>query len=345
MNLQLKLDRQLILFLIPLGILMGLVTFINSPLFQEHSNILSIGVTIDLLVSIPIVYYLIIRKTSIPKTTVVPIMVIGLIVGTYYLPPENQNYLTLFKTWILPIIELSIFTFIVLKIRTVIKKYNSLKSEASDFFTSLKEACQEILPQKIVLPFATEIAVIYYGFINWKPSLIGENEFSYHKKSGTPVLLGTLIFMIAIETVALHLLLMRWNEVIAWILAILSTYTAIQILGFTKSLKRCPIRILDNKLVLRYGILAEVEIPFEDISKIELSREPIIQDTVTSKLSPLGDFESHNVLIHLKRENIVVGVYGIKKKFKILGLHIDDETKFKEKIEGVLTDLSKNISK
>ena len=335
MNKAISFNRNLLTFGIPIG-LIGILIVLTKTSLLTGSDTMSLAVTIDLLLTVPVVYFLLIRKTKIPRTTVIPVMVVGLVIGSYFLPKENQVYLELFKTWALPLIEISILAFVALKVRKAVKKYKELKGHSPDFYEAVKSTCYEILPQKLVLPFATEVAVIYYGFIHWKNRKLKHNEFSYHKRSGTTALFGALILIIAIETIALHLLLERWNTVVAWILSGLSIYTAIQILGFAKSLSQRPISIAENSLILRYGILNETEIPLSDIDKIELSRKPLDKEELTQKLSPLGELESHNVIIHLNNDNEVTGLYGIRKNFRKIGLHIDKPNDFKERIENVL---------
>ncbi len=335
MNRTITLNRNLINFGIPLG-LFGIVSWLIKTSFLNGNDTLNLAITIDLLLIIPLIYFLLIRKSEIPKTTVVPFMIVGLIIGSYLLPKESQSYLALFKHWVLPVIEISILAFIVFKLRTGIKTYRELKGTNPDFFNTLRSVCNEILPTKLVLPFATEVAVIYYGFINWKKRQLQTNEFTYHKKSGTPALFGSFILIIGVETIALHFLLAKWNPIIAWILTGLSIYTAIQILGFVKSLSQRPISINQNSLILKYGILNASEIPLTDIDRIEISRKSLGKEKLIKTLSPLGELESHNVIIHLKKENELVGLYGMKKKFRVLGLHIDEPKEFKERIENAL---------
>ena len=335
MNRSLNLNRNILNFGIPLSLL-GILIFLMKSSFLANNDTLNLAITADLLLTVPLVYFLLIRKTEIPKTTVVPVLIIGLLIGSYFLPKESQTYLTIFKTWALPVIEISILTFIIIKVLSAIKKYKSLKGSTPDFFNALKSACNEILPKKLVLLFATEIAVFYYGFINWKIRGINENEFTYHKNSGTPALFGGFIMIIGIETFALHFLLARWSIVVAWVLTALSVYTAIQVLGFAKSLSKRPISINTDSLTLKYGILNEVEIPFSDIKKIELSRKSLEKGELIKTLSPLGELESHNVIIYLKMENELVGLYGMKKKFQVLGLHIDEPKQFNERMENAL---------
>lgn len=179
----------------------------------------------------------------------------------------------------------------------------------------------------------TEIAVFYYGFIHWKTIKLRPNEFSYHKESGTVGLLVALVFLIAVETLAIHLLLEQWSIMAAWVLTGISMYSAIQIFGFSKSLLKRPIVITDHVLYIRYGILNETAINIEDIEFIDLSTTNLKPNSQTRKLSVLGALEGHNVVITLKKENSLIGLYGIKKNYKVLALHVDDKQDFKATLD------------
>ncbi|MEM9834642.1 MAG: hypothetical protein AAF944_28715 [Bacteroidota bacterium] len=334
MNRTLIFNRNFPAFGIPLSLFGALIFLIKSPLLGE-SNSLALAITIDLLLTIPLVYLFLIRQTDIPKTTAVPVMVAGLLIGSYFLPQDSQIYLNLFKTWALPAIEISVLTFTVLKVRSAISKYKHLKGVNPDFFSTLKSTCYEILPTLAVMPVVTEVSVIYYGFLSWKTRALQKNEFTYHKESGTLALLGALIFMIIIETLVFHLLLVKWNIIIAWILSGLSIYTALQVFGFARSLSKRPISIGEDHLGLRYGISNEADIPLVDIEKVELTSQSV-EGADFVKLSPLGELESHNVVIWLKEESIMTGLYGTKKKFRIIGLHVDDPARLKASLDSII---------
>ncbi len=231
-------------------------------------------------------------------------------------------------TWILPIIELCIISFAVYNVRRAILGYKKKKRYSFDFFTTLKRTCYEILPKFLVIPVVTEIAVFYYGFIYWKKRELKKNEFSYHKDTGTISLLIGIIIVIAIETVAFHFFLLRWSSTAAWILTFVSIYSGVQIFGFLKSIPKRPISIYNGKLFLRYGIMSEATIDLKDIDSIDLLLGDIEFDKETRMLSFLGELESHNVVMHLKEENTLTGLYGIKRKFKNLVFHVDDVIEF-----------------
>ena len=332
-----KFSKAFTLLAVPLLMYSTLVLLINSSLFSAHSSSLSSAITLDLLLTIPFVYFLLIRKTSIPKTTVVPLIMLGVITGTIILPLDHQHYLIFFKDWILPVLELTILAFVIYKLVKTIRLYKGHKISVSfDFFTALKATCYEILPKVFVIPVVTEIAVFYYGFIHWKKKKLKSNEFSYHKDSGSIGLFTTLIFLIAIETLAFHLVLARWNMTIAWIFSGISLYSGIQILGFTKSMLSRPHSIDNDRLYLRYGMMNETIIAMEDIVSIDLSTKELESNTHTRSLSALGSLEGHNVVIRLKKENTLVGLYGIERPFTTLGVHVDNKQDFKDEIDRVL---------
>lgn len=339
MNNTTTLQRNLIIFGIPLMIVCLMVLIANSSIFQNNANAVAIGITFDLVLTVPLVYFLLIRKTNIPVTTVVPFLILGIVVCSIILPPENQYYLNLFKTWALPVLELSIVSYIVYNIRKAVKQFKLNKDQSFDFFTTLKTTCSEILPKGLVMPFVTEIAVFYYGFIYWKKRTLRENEFSYHKESGTITLLIAIIFIVGIETVTVHVLLSKWSIIAAWIFTFLSIYSGIQIFGFLKSMLKRPISVEGNKVNLRYGIMSETTINIEDIVSVEITSKDFEKSKENRKLSILGELESHNMVIRLKNENTLTGLYGVKRTYKNLAIYVDDKQEFKNRIGGLVNQV------
>jgi hypothetical protein len=332
MNNTIGLQKKLLILGVPLLMIATMIWISKSSFFKTHSDTLAIGITVDLLLTIPFIYFLGIRKTRIPKTTIVPFLLIGMVVCSFILPSENQYYLSLFKTWVFPIIEISIISFVVYKIRKATLSYRKKKGSSLDFFTTLKNTCYEILPKGVVIPVVTEIAVFYYGFIYWKKRILKENEFSYHKESGTISLLVAILLIITTETIVFHVLLGKSSTTAAWIFTCVSIYSGIQIFGFLKSIYKRPIFIKDGKLYLRYGIMNESIIDLKNIESVEISSKDLELDKKTRKLSFLGALESHNIIIKLQKENTLTGLYGIERTYTTIAIHVDDKNSFKKAV-------------
>ncbi len=334
MNKAIYTDKRLLLLGIPLVMILALVSLVNSQAFQNNPDILSLPITLDLLLIIPMAYFLIIRKTTIPKYTVLLVSILGIMIASSILSQENQYYLDLIKAWVLPVIEISIISYVIYKFRKTLKKYKQQNILTPDFYTSLKKICSEILPPIMVAPLASEIALIYYGLIDWKRKIIKENEFTYHKNSGSIALFGTLIFLMTVESVSLHIHLVKNGDPrTAWILTAITTYNSFQVFGLIKSIIKRPISIQGNTLILHYGIMNETCIDLQNIDSVELSTAQITFNKHKRPLSPLGELESHNVIITLKKENTLKWIFGIKRKYTVLALYVDQKEDFKNQIE------------
>jgi len=309
--------------------ILGITYLTFLPIFTSQN--LSYAITLDLIFTIPIVYFLLIRKTQIPKGTTVPFLILGVVVASYIIPKEHQTIINFTKQFLIPVIEISIFTLVVLKVRKVYKNFQGAKSDTPDFMTTLRVAVAEILPKKVIEPFVLEIAIIYYCFFAWKKTTLHNNAFTYHKRSDLALVFGVFIGLILVETFTFHILIERWSPIVAWIGTGLSLYSMVQIIGIIKSASRRPIIMENEKVILRFGIMSETEIAYEDIKRVELSQRTISNNPLAKKLG--SELTSHNVVIYLKKENTLHGLFGIKNDFNILSLFVDDHKKFKEEID------------
>ena len=336
MNKSTKRSTSHIWISIPFIFLFGILLFARSIYFEQQAAVISQYLILDLLITIPVVYFLTIQKTNIPKITVVPVIILDMLIGYYVIPEDQQFYLDLFRKYAFPLLEGGVFLFVVFKIRKTVKTFKSNNSEEMDFYEVMRKTCEEILPGRLSHFLLSEISVFYYGFVSWSKPELKEGDFTYHKRSGSPALFGALIFIILVETFAVHVVLLKWSSLAAMMLTVISIYTAIQFFGFSKSLARRPISVKDGKLYLRYGIMSEAVIEIDEIESIELSRKALKKDDNMKKLSLLGELESHNVIIHCKEMQTLNGFYGMKKSFKSLALHLDEKERFKTEVDRLL---------
>ena len=326
-------------FGLPLFCLIGLSLLPLSSFYLMHPEPLSIGISVDFLLTVPLVFLFLIRNTKIPKTTVVPLVVLGMLLGYAVLPEENQFILDYFKSWILPLVELGVLSFVGFSVYRSAKRFKNHRKKGFDFYTTLKTTSNEIFPKVPAALLTSELAVLYYGLWTWKKRPLNENEFSYHKDSGTLTVLVALIVIIGIETYVFHLILAKWNNILAWVLTAISCYTAIQIFGFLKSMSRRPIAIQGGILQLPYGIMGEAIVPLTKIASIECNSKELEENKLNRKLSFLGAMESHNIILHVKEPLEVQGLYGISKKYEVLGFCVDGPTQFKKSVEQHIKDL------
>lgn len=320
---------------IPFIIGASLILFLRSSFFLESPEVLSTAITIDFLITIPLLYFLIIRKRAIPKITVVSVFVLGVLTLSIFLPKEHSFLLDTVKYYFIPLLELAIFGFLIYKVRQLSKNY---QKTSNDFYTNLKEATLQTFPKKLAVVLTTEVSVIYYGFIKWKSPKLSKNEFSYHQKNGLVSILIGFIMMIIAETIGVHALLVKNNPVLSWILFVLSCYTAMQIFALAKSLAMRPYVVDENEkeLHLRYGFFVDTKIPIQKIERVELSSKDLPEDKSIVSFSPFGSLGEHNVILHLKEEIRFSGIYGIPRKGKSLAIFVDEQGRFTTLLEELL---------
>ena len=322
---------------IPILLGLSLILLIKSSFFMEHPSALSTAVTIDFLITIPLVYFLIIRKRAIPKITVLTSFILGIIILSFLLPEEHQSLLSLVKTYFLPLLELGIFSFIVYKVRGLRKAYKN-QQKTEDFYTTLLVAANQIFPKKVASVLATEISVAYYGFLHWKKAKLNENEFSYHKKGTAISIVIGFLMVILIETFALHFLLMKWSTIAAWIMTGLSIYTALQFFALARSISKRPIKVDvgTGRLILRFGFFSEWSVPINSLREVELSAKDLPEDKSIVPFAPLGSLLEHNVILHFHEEQLFSGLYGLKRKATSLAIYVDEKGDFKRVLDEQL---------
>ncbi len=320
---------------IPFIIGASLILLLKSSFFLENPETLSSAITLDFLITIPLIYFLIIRKRNIPKFTVITIFVLGVITLSIFLPKEHSSLLDTVKTYLIPVLELGIFSFLIYKVTQLSKNY---KKSSNDFYTNLKLATSEVFPKKIATVLVTEISMIYYGFIKWRSPKLSENEFSYHKKNALVSILAGFTLLIVIETVWLHAFLVKWNLIVGWIISILSAYTALQIFALAKSVAMRPyvIDAEEDALILRYGFFTDASIPLNKIDHLEVSSKDLPEDKSVVPFSPLGTLGEYNVILHMKEEIRFSGIYGLKRKAKSIAIFVDEKESFKNQLQELL---------
>lgn len=334
MTKSIHLRPYLFAFGIPLLLIFSLIALLQTEVFNTNASQLSNFITIDFILTIPIIYLLLITKTKISKLTVAPFLIICIIIASYAIPEANQGLLTLAKTWLIPIVELAVVSIVVFKVSKAIRSYRKAAKHNHDFLSILNETCASLFPNGIAKLVTNEIALIYYGFFNFKKTQLEPHEYSNYRGSGILSTLGAIIFVVAIEMVSIHVLASKWSVTLAWILTGLSIYSAFQLIGIIRSVPKRPLQLLDDKLILRFGMLSETTIPLSSIASVEFAKADDYQASKTTKtLSLLGTLEHSNVVIYTTNTQELEFIYGKPKQYDTLYLFVDNHHSFIKELQ------------
>ncbi len=345
-----------LIFGIPLFIIAVAVAFAMSSQSELYPEIAA-AVVYDLTLSAPIAYLLLIRKTGIPKITVVPLFTAGLTLATFLTPTSGQFHVDIVKYWLLPVVEIGVLIYVGIAAYGALKLFRAKHNETPDVYSALRSACFELIKKTSVIPamidrvaggrrqrvsfsrwlgdaFAFELAVFYYGLIRWRPLKTESTAYSYHRRSGIFILYSAVMFILVAETTVIHILLMQWNAIIAWVITVPSVYVIIQIFAHLKAMYLRPIQLLKGRLIVRNGLFGESTIELENIESIEVSPTPPVENNKAKHAVLLKGLEQVNTKVVLKRPAVFVGIYGFKTEFSKLLFFVDEQDRLKNEIDN-----------
>ena len=152
------------------------------------------------------------------------------------------------------------------------------------------------------------------------------SSFSYHKESGAIALYLAFIFVICIETIALHIWIAKWSVVFAWGMTSLSLYSILEIARIIYTIVRRSIEIQGEHVILNYGILGSSTISLTDIATVECVSSDLEFNEQLVKLNPL--MGPYNIVITSNRPQSLKTLYGSKKTYSAIALFVDEKTHF-----------------
>lgn len=337
MNLQSKLTLSRLGIFLPLAFSITALSWwlLNNPQFDDAKNSLAIGSSIDLVILIPASYFFLIRKTSIPNITVIPITVLSFVIAYQVVPSDLQQTLSILEMILAPV-ELGIISWLIYQVHKIIRGVNKKEYSVRDFPEVLKTFLLKRGNTKTMANIiSSEASLFYYTFVGWKkPNGLTPFEFSTYKSSGYQSVFILVLFLLPVETFVLHLWLQSYSTALAWVLTGISIYSFFFVLGDRNSIRHRPIVLEKKSLVLNTGLRWQVSLPYELIQKIEL-REG---DENTEKFANLTTFGYGNVMLNLKEPTKIHGIYGIKKTANKIALSIDEREDFMKQLAEKLSD-------
>jgi len=323
--------------LYPAVFLLALVTVYAGDLLAAsalrraaHPDLLALGITLDLVVVVPgLVYFLLVRGRGWSPLTVIPAFIVSLAAAGRVLPTGRQQFLHGLE-WLAIPLELIVVGLVVVKARQVARRMRTEgPADPGTLFERMREAAREVLGKNLLSDaLAFEIAICHCAFAGWRARPVSSPlTFTYHRRVAYGAIVAALLFVLAAETIGLHLLLQRWSPAAAWVLTVLSIYSAFWLLGLYQAVRLRPIRVEEDGLLIRIGLKWRVWVPFVDVAAIEILRGgtvlPKRKDLLRAVV--LGDAR---YLLRLARPLTAEGPYGIRRQVEQIAFTVDEPQRF-----------------
>ncbi|MCU1244360.1 MAG: hypothetical protein JWN02_270 [Acidobacteria bacterium] len=309
-----------------LTIVSCVLLIVRSRLFARNPDVAAWGVTFDLAITIPLVYYLIVvRRGRARALTLAPVVVICMALAALVVPRGQQQFLHQLRLLAMP---LDLVTIGLLLRRLVTMRRTA--QEAPDVLALIERAAVAAFGNERIAAFvASEIAILYYALICWRKQPAapeGMRAISVHERSGWGSVAACIVVLIAFESLGMHLLVQHWSTTGAWILTALDLYGMLWVLGDYHALRLRPTLISPAAIQLRYGLRWSARIEWDNVAAIDPVRDE--RDWKRRGTLKVALLDEPKVLIRLRQPIVVHGLAGLTKTIDSVAILPDDEAAF-----------------
>ena len=311
------------------AMLVSFAVLTRSAAFAASADVLSLAITADLLLTVPLAYLLLARKFRISLRPLVPLLVAMMLVGTLILPAENRGVLDGIRSVALPALELLVLGYLAYAIHDTRKRFRSATS--FDAIQRMRTAALRLAGSRTwAAILASELSIFYYVLRPFRARHEAPDDgqpFSSHRETAAIAILATLTMVVVVETVGVHFLVATWKPWVAWILTALGVYSLFFVVAHARALPLRPHIVSGTHLFVRNGLLHSVDIPLAEIEDI---RVPVPEIRGTGRVLNAASPMTPNVAVTLRRERETTGIYGIRRRFRCVLLHVDEPSSFED---------------
>ncbi len=288
-----------------------------------HPRALALGVALDLtVVSALLAWWMLRQELGWGPGALVPLFLASLLSARLALPDDYEAVLRPMQLLAAPV-ELVVLVWIGLKLRDGRRAW-SASGSTLDAGDRVDLAAREVLGAgRLAAVFATELTVLRYALLSWRDSApSGEDTLTYDRRTSYGAILVALLLVSAAEIPALHLMVSLWSDTAAWLLTGLGAYGVLWIVGDWRACRLRPVRVDGDILRIRFGLRWRVDVPMEHLRQVRAptGTERSDRSAVDLRLALPG---ASWQLLELDRPVTAVGMYGLQRQVRTLGLGLD----------------------
>ncbi len=304
------------LFLLAISIYWAFYYQSNGPLNDYGRANFEWLFLIDGLISLPILCFLCIRDKKQALLKSIILACVAIFIGGFIIPQNNQiilhdlengRYLLLA---IVLLVELTAIATVYLSVHAAISK-------RTDPDLGVEKAISSIFGTgnfAKLLSFETRMWTYALFAARITPeSFLGQKHFSYHGKDGGKSNLLGFVILIALEIPIMHMLLhYMWSPLAANIFTILSLFTLVFFFAEYRAVSRRPISLMDDRLIVRFGLYPAFSIALSNIGEVRCHREFVRRSRQAKRFNYAG------------APNIAIELIEPQGQIKMVYLGVDD---------------------
>ncbi|MGH7556236.1 MAG: hypothetical protein ACREMD_00345 [Gemmatimonadota bacterium] len=291
----------------------------------DRASVVAVGLTLDMTVVVPLAFYLlVIRRRNLPITMLAPVLVLSVLAASQVLPEDHHQLLRVLEVLVVPM-ELGLLAWIGWHAARALRK--ARRDEAADPLEQLRHAAFELVPNdRVAAVFASEIGVFYYAFGAWqaRPHVPpGMFAITQHRRSGHAGIVLAFLLVMSAEGFAVHVLLLTWSALAAWIFTIGTAYGALWLIADYRATVLRPILVSDDCILIRAGFRCTLRVPRARL--VEVGRQKPKFGKESFNLTLLG---TPTRWLTLSEPRLAQGPYGLHRRVRAIGIRPDEAEDF-----------------
>lgn len=317
------------------AILIACLVIIRMHASATHADVAAWGVTFDLTITIPVLYWLlVVRRGRARPLTIAPVFLLGTVLATVVIPRGQQQFLLELGRFAVPLAEVLLVGALVRRIVITAK----LRGVPADPYERIRLAARTLAgDNRVATVIASETAMLYFALLGWrkKPEVVPGRAITFHERNGWSTIAACILVLIAAEGIGMHFLLGIWSTTAAWAWTALDLWAAIWIIGDAQALRLHLSHVTSEALHIRYGLRWNVTVPRELIASIEEIHSE--SEWKRKDVLKVAILDEPRWLVTLREPVIAHGLLGLRKEVSALALLPDDNEWIDELHSGAAT--------
>lgn len=302
-----------------------------TPGFAATPDLAAWGITFDLTISIPLLYwFFVVRTGKAQALTIIPVFLLGSLVARLLLPTAQQVFVRELASVVLGVGEAVLAA-------TLARRVIALKKQglaAGDPYERISAAARALLGHgRVAEIVASEVAMVYYALFTWRQRPDPrERSVTFHERNGWGTVVAFIFVLIVAEGLAMHLLLSRWSAIAAWAWTALDLWAMLWFLGDFQALRLRRTWLNEQGFHVRYGLRWSVTIPRDLIVSFRAVQNE--SDWKRRDVLKISMLEDPRWLITLGDVTTAHGLAGMRKEIRALALSPDQEEWIADLVEA-----------
>jgi hypothetical protein len=225
------------------------------------------AVGFDLTVTAALATWLFGRKHLSRRAPLV-VLALGFVAARLILPANAREGLSALRlAW--GAAELALIVLVIARARRIRGRFRALRASGVAGLDALERALEPAIGGWTARLLASELGVMGYAFGGWRRAPVEDAQtFSMHRRKHQAVLVGVFLFLIAIESLILHVMIARFSVGAAWVASASSLWLALWLLGDLHALRLHPLRLAPDGVIVQVGIRWRVFVPYREIAEV-----------------------------------------------------------------------------